>query len=228
MLIKCPECGRESVSDSAEACPDCGYGIKAHFDKLKMKEDIKRQKQRAEEEKRILEIKIKQQEEQRIRSVPKPSKPKVSKIGLFIGTLIILLSAIQLQTDEWERLNSILYGKGDPSFNEWVCFLLGIGIICFVLYLHGKNIEKYNLAQSDFEEYQKQIIKEQDQAVANAQAQADARARELASRPHCPYCNSQNTTKISSTAKALDTAVFGIYGNKRRHQWYCNNCKSDF
>lgn len=26
-LIKCPECGRENVSDSAEACPDCGYGI---------------------------------------------------------------------------------------------------------------------------------------------------------------------------------------------------------
>ena len=29
-LIKCPECGRENVSDSAESCPGCGYGIKAH------------------------------------------------------------------------------------------------------------------------------------------------------------------------------------------------------
>ena len=34
-LIKCPECGREKVSDSAEVCPDCGYGIKEHFKKLK-------------------------------------------------------------------------------------------------------------------------------------------------------------------------------------------------
>lgn len=34
-LIKCPECGREKVSDSAESCPDCGYGIKEHFKKLK-------------------------------------------------------------------------------------------------------------------------------------------------------------------------------------------------
>ncbi|WP_455615774.1 zinc ribbon domain-containing protein [Eisenbergiella sp.] len=24
-LVKCPECGRERVSDTAEACPDCGY-----------------------------------------------------------------------------------------------------------------------------------------------------------------------------------------------------------
>ena len=36
-LIKCPECGRENVSDSAESCPDCGYGIKAYFEQLKVK-----------------------------------------------------------------------------------------------------------------------------------------------------------------------------------------------
>lgn len=34
-LITCPECGREKVSDTATACPDCGYGIKEHFDKIK-------------------------------------------------------------------------------------------------------------------------------------------------------------------------------------------------
>ena len=38
-LIKCPECGRENVSDSAEMCPDCGYGIKAHFEKVKFEEE---------------------------------------------------------------------------------------------------------------------------------------------------------------------------------------------
>ena len=27
-LVKCPECGREKVSDSAESCPNCGYAIK--------------------------------------------------------------------------------------------------------------------------------------------------------------------------------------------------------
>lgn len=29
-LIKCPECGRENVSDSAESCPGCGYPFKDH------------------------------------------------------------------------------------------------------------------------------------------------------------------------------------------------------
>lgn len=32
-LVKCPECGRENVSDSAKACPGCGFQISAHFNK---------------------------------------------------------------------------------------------------------------------------------------------------------------------------------------------------
>lgn len=44
----------------------------------------------------------------------------------------------------------------------------------------------------------------------------------------CPYCNSTNTSKISTSSKVLDTALFGIFGQKRKHQWHCNNCSSDF
>lgn len=38
-LVKCPECGRERVSDSAEACPDCGYGIKKYYEDIKKKQE---------------------------------------------------------------------------------------------------------------------------------------------------------------------------------------------
>lgn len=44
----------------------------------------------------------------------------------------------------------------------------------------------------------------------------------------CPYCKSENTTKISSFEKATNTFMFGIFGQKRKYQWHCNNCKSDF
>ena len=30
-LIKCPECGQEKVSDSALACPDCGFSIREYM-----------------------------------------------------------------------------------------------------------------------------------------------------------------------------------------------------
>lgn len=49
-LVKCPECGKENVSDSAEMCPDCGYGIKTHFEKIKMEKEEKIRKQKQEEE----------------------------------------------------------------------------------------------------------------------------------------------------------------------------------
>lgn len=44
----------------------------------------------------------------------------------------------------------------------------------------------------------------------------------------CPYCQSSNTKKISTTSKAVNTAMFGLLGTKRHKQWHCNNCNSDF
>lgn len=43
-LIKCPECGRDGVSDSAEACPNCGFRIRTCLDNLEeMKNDSTQQ-----------------------------------------------------------------------------------------------------------------------------------------------------------------------------------------
>lgn len=44
----------------------------------------------------------------------------------------------------------------------------------------------------------------------------------------CPYCKSTKCKRITATAKAINVALFGIFGNKRRYQWHCNECKSDF
>lgn len=38
-LIKCPECGRDNVSDSAVSCPNCGFNIREYFEKLQTDED---------------------------------------------------------------------------------------------------------------------------------------------------------------------------------------------
>lgn len=147
---------------------------------------------------------------------------------MLIGGLVCWLGSCQVNTDEWERERSILNHEGDPVFYGWLFLIIGIGIICFVIYIFVKQIERYNLAQTDFEEYQRQVIKEQDAALASAQAAEAARAREEAMKPECPYCHSHNTNKITATAKAVNTAMFGALGEKRYYQWHCNNCKSDF
>ena len=59
-------------------------------------------------------------------------------------------------------------------------------------------------------------------------AQANAQAQELLNKVHCPYCNSTNCKKISGVSKATSVAMFGIFSQKVKKQWHCNNCKSDF
>lgn len=57
-LITCPECGKENVSDSATSCPQCGYNIQAHFNKIKMSEDQKQreiEKQEARDNNKLLQ-----------------------------------------------------------------------------------------------------------------------------------------------------------------------------
>ena len=45
----------------------------------------------------------------------------------------------------------------------------------------------------------------------------------------CPYCKSTNTKKITTTSKAVHTALFGIFSMGRNSkQWHCDNCGSDF
>ena len=44
----------------------------------------------------------------------------------------------------------------------------------------------------------------------------------------CPYCHSTNVKKISGTSKAASVALWGIFSQKVRKNFHCNNCNSDF
>lgn len=45
----------------------------------------------------------------------------------------------------------------------------------------------------------------------------------------CPYCHSNNVKKITTTSKAVHTALFGIFSvGRNSKQWHCNQCNSDF
>lgn len=229
-LTKCPECGRENVSDSAEMCPVCGYGIKAHFEEIRQEEERKEQIRKTEEARKKAEIEAKQQEEERIKSVPQLEKPQLTAplVVLGISVLFFLFGVAQLSESEWEVERSIAHGNGDPHFYGGLFIIIGIGLVCYGIYLFSKRIETYKLSKTNLEEYQRQVIRNQDAERAANQRAAIAWAREQSMKPECPYCHSHNTSKITATAKAVNTAMFGVLGQKRKYQWHCNNCKSDF
>lgn len=44
----------------------------------------------------------------------------------------------------------------------------------------------------------------------------------------CPYCQSTNTSKISTTSRMLSAGLFGLGSKKIGKQWHCGKCGSDF
>ncbi|MCM1237321.1 MAG: hypothetical protein NC489_45215 [Ruminococcus flavefaciens] len=81
--------------------------------------------------------------------------------------------------------------------------------------LHENDPIEYQLKLNQFKQQQEQ------------QDMAEQRRRNE-NKVHCPYCNSVNVKKISATSKAVNTALFGIFGTKRNKQWHCEKCGSDF
>jgi len=47
-------------------------------------------------------------------------------------------------------------------------------------------------------------------------------------RVECPYCHSNDVSKISTFGRAASVGIFGLASKKIGKQWHCNHCKSDF
>lgn len=73
-------------------------------------------------------------------------------------------------------------------------------------------------------------IEEKSTTTEEDERRERVRKASIVSNPiiNCPYCKSINTSKISTSAKVVNTAMFGIFGQKRKYQWHCNSCGSDF
>lgn len=129
-LIKCPECGRENVSDSAEMCPNCGYGIKEHFRKIERKKQY-------EESKRISEEK----EQAELNKIKMPSKPSIGRNLLIFGIPFIPLMLLGL----------LVHFK----IGFWFFLIFWLIIACSS---YNDEVKGYKRAQQDFRKYQKEEL----------------------------------------------------------------------
>ncbi len=116
-LIKCPECGRENVSDSAEMCPNCGYGIRAHFEKIRQEEDIKRKEEEKRKQKEITESKD---------NMPTKEIKIMAIVGIIIMVFIvgiIVFSNISKTNQEIEKYCSLGSFEISQYNNEQECMM---------------------------------------------------------------------------------------------------------
>lgn len=77
--------------------------------------------------------------------------------------------------------------------------------------LYEKDIIEYELKMAQFRNQA-----EQKNIIENKKSDDNT--------PKCPTCGSTNIKKISTTAKMTNTMLFGIFGNKRKKQFYCESC----
>lgn len=226
-LITCPECGKENVSDMAESCPSCGYGIKLHFTKIKMEEIRLESKKQAEIRRQELEAKEKRRQEERIKSVPKLEKPQLIApiVVTAISALIMLLGFNLSRVSELEAGYSSSHGNGDPHFQGGFLIVFGLCIFGYAIYLFLKRISAYNLSRDNFEEYQRQVIREQDEFQKRLEAERAQKIKQQANMPKCPVCGSTNVGKISTLNRSVSVATVGLASSKIGKQYECKNCK---
>ena len=88
-LIRCPECGKERVSDTASNCPECGFNIMEYFQRKKDKENIDDKKIYVDDNS-IIDFK-----NEFIYKKKSKSKPAIG-ICIFLGIIIVLISSVML------------------------------------------------------------------------------------------------------------------------------------
>ena len=211
-LVICPECGKEKVSDSAVSCPDCGFPIKEHFEKLYAQQQAK-EKQKAENKQRIeneSESEEQRKSIERIENLIRHHKKDIWKYAIMSAVFV------PLTVVSWNlSLGIAIVIAGFFAFGSVVCLIGTIND----LNTANNDLE---LAKEDFKKYDKIYLDRI--KVANAQLRKSQSEYSI-KHPKCPMCGSTNTERISTANRAVSVAAVGLASSKIGKQYQCKKCK---
>lgn len=216
-LIECPECGKE-ISEYADSCPNCGFGVKKFITK-KNEDEIAQKKQLENELRREEELKKKMD------AVVLPRTKPMFNRTLFIAMVFCLLDVFFVYMNSQENLR----GDGSiPIFMIIVCSLAAI--ICFVI---GRSDLKEAQEMFDYFSHdemayrrilalRKESIEAQKEALQRAYANKHKSITNFEGQICCPKCGS---TQIQMVPRKW-TLTTGVLTNKVDR--VCMNCKHRF
>lgn len=217
-LINCPECGRNNVSDSAGACPGCGFDLKSYSEKIK----AEARRQRLEEDRAVHAEEIKNKERERLeeearkkqimieriaQNIEVPRKKPIINSGIMAGIGFVFLGGLVLYGNEHSAEGSM----GLPG----VLLLCLCAFFAVLLFKDGrdtlrKNWELYDKYAADEDEYRRILaeIEYNNQQNKAAQKQASDEIRKSirdqkqqskawAAAARCPKCGSSSVSTIS-------------------------------
>lgn len=197
-LINCPECGKQNISDTAMACPQCGFAIR-EYTEIRQREQTKMLQFEATKHKVAIEY-----TKQEISNCN-----KIMCIAAFVGIGSFLLALLN------KGVNSVVIP----------CFVIFWSMVASILVSSVIVIKRQNdmaLIASDFREFERQIQK---RSRANAKYQSAVEAVMNSIPQKCPICGSTETERISENNRAFSVAVFGLASSKIGKQYECKTCK---
>lgn len=228
-LITCPECGRQNVSDTAIACPKCGYAIREHFERIKeekeqYKKSIKTRKlqeyqQRIEAEEKQREAEEEQRiiENRRIEAVNKINNDIEENKG-YIKLFSVLLAPFFGFSIFSFSIPGLILAAGT--------FLIWLFIFSIFKSKIDKSKKSLQLFESNIEQFDKMIEKEQFYTEVIKRNEIERKRRiEEAQHPVCPNCGSKNTHRISTARKIVSTEALGLASSTIGKQYKCDDCK---
>lgn len=221
-LITCPECGRENVSDTAIACPGCGYAIREHFERIK---DEKEQYNKNIKETELQEYQQRIEAEEKQRIIESRRIDAVKKINNDIDrckTNMALFSFFLVFL-----IGLMIYTKFS------VMVILYVACDLFIVFRNKSKLDEskklLQLSESNIEQFDKKIEAERlkTEAIEESTQRIKERKRQIeeAQHPVCPNCGSKNTHRISTARKIVSTEALGLASSTIGKQYKCDDCK---
>ena len=152
-LIKCPECGKE-VSDQAESCPNCGYGIRKNVktDPIAEKEGgwTSSPAQQVSKAPDIKSLNTKEKNENKESLPVNKTKEKTEDysmkgllfifFGMFIGTISKILSIILVVVGIYNLVKTKKNGCKISALRKFLCvILLFMSVVIWIIPKDGKD-----------------------------------------------------------------------------------------
>lgn len=137
-----------------------------------------------------------------------------------------------------QLLNTIKNSIGfDEHLFEKYCstkngdFWVGFRIDKYAKFNNQENVDfytKFRKANEPFKPFppiDKEKARQHTHYAVEERKQMEEKVKQESSNtPKCPTCSSTNISRISTTAKVVNVAMFGLLGQKRKHQFRCNSC----
>lgn len=223
------------MSDTAETCPQCGFGIKTHFDKVRLEESnrLRREELRKQDEveQRRAEAERDANRELRMKYVTVPTRKPIINGTLQLAILSLCFGCAFI----FAAIISFLDNNG--PFLYFGC----IGALLAFLGLGGiidgrerlkeeqKIFERY---ANDPERYKKAIVERNDRRKRESELRTieendKARGRKDRAdeqRIRCPVCGSHETKRLSTMNREVSVYVSGAASAKIGKQYQCKKC----